>query len=430
MTPPKEPHSPDNGEDVSRCLSLLSRLDSSPKLPQTPKSTLLRLVKAELRFLSRPIRPLASNLGYLDAVCHVIHHPAVRSVSRVCRPVGPASGVHVDVVCAFRRVPAWVLVSDRNPSYVTWVGSPGGKRKGLRDRVERVVTSARSAGALRPERVVFVFARGMGDGVSKDLVGQFGAVEIGLLDELEVFEEMEEGWVGIKTMESEEFRWALDCRVFEIKIGEDSGAKGPTLGTLEGKEEMGLCDAFGSLLSKMRPSGLDAVELINFDTTALIAMVSGISNGGAEHLLKAPEDEMRARFKSNYEFVVAQAMSELQYPILAELENVIAGKKGIVCQSVYLEFQELVVMCGGPNEKMRASQLVKWLLVVPDTPSTRLMDLPTTRKLALKNKIVFGTGDHWHAPTLTANMGFVRAISQTGMSLLTIEHRPHALTGV
>jgi len=69
------------------------------------------------------------------------------------------------------------------------------------------------------------------------------------------------------------------------------------------------------------------------------------------------------------------------------------------------------------------------LRVVPDTPSERMMGLPTTRKLALKNKVVFGTGDHWHAPTLTANMAFVRAVSQTGMSLSTIEHRPRALTG-
>lgn len=66
---------------------------------------------------------------------------------------------------------------------------------------------------------------------------------------------------------------------------------------------------------------------------------------------------------------------------------------------------------------------------MPDNPSTRMMSLATTRKLALKNKVVFGTGDLWHAPTLSANMAFVRAVSQTGMSLLTIEHRPRALTG-
>lgn len=64
-----------------------------------------------------------------------------------------------------------------------------------------------------------------------------------------------------------------------------------------------------------------------------------------------------------------------------------------------------------------------------DSPSVRIVGLPTTRKLALKNKAVFGTGDHWRASTLTANMAFVRAVSQTGMSLCTIEHRPRALTG-
>jgi hypothetical protein len=68
--------------------------------------------------------------------------------------------------------------------------------------------------------------------------------------------------------------------------------------------------------------------------------------------------------------------------------------------------------------------------IVPDSPSARMMDLPTTRKLAMKNKIVFGTGDHWRASTLTANMGFIRAVSQSGMPLLTIEHRPRALIGL
>lgn len=58
-----------------------------------------------------------------------------------------------------------------------------------------------------------------------------------------------------------------------------------------------------------------------------------------------------------------------------------------------------------------------------------MMSLPTTRKLALKNKIVFGTGDYWRAPTVTANMAFVRAVSQTGMSVSVIEHRPRALIG-
>jgi len=47
-------------------------------------------------------------------------------------------------------------------------------------------------------------------------------------------------------------------------------------------------------------------DLINFDTTALIAIVSGISNGAAEKLLATPEIQLRQRFKNNNEFVTSQ----------------------------------------------------------------------------------------------------------------------------
>ncbi|WP_285167000.1 DUF1308 domain-containing protein, partial [Mycobacterium tuberculosis] len=82
--------------------------------------------------------------------------------------------------------------------------------------------------------------------------------------------------------------------------------------------------------------------------------------------------ELRAKFKCNYEFVVTQVMSELEQPILKELRGVIAGRKGIICESVCTEFKELVLMCGGPNEKSRADLLIKHLSVVQDSPSERI----------------------------------------------------------
>ncbi|KAF6153397.1 hypothetical protein GIB67_003587 [Kingdonia uniflora] len=121
-------------------------------------------------------------------------------------------------------------------------------------------------------------------------------------------------------------------------------------------------------------------------------------------------------------------MSELEDPILGGLKSLLSEKIGMICKSVRLEFKELESMCGGSNEKLRADRLLECLWVVPDSPSTRLMGLPTTRNIALKNKIVFGTGDYWFVPTLIANMGFVRTISQTGMPLLKLEHRPRELT--
>lgn len=61
------------------------------------------------------------------------------------------------------------------------------------------------------------------------------------------------------------------------------------------------------------PDMLSGEDIINFGTTALIALVSGISNGCTEKLLAAPEYELRERFKSNYEFVIAQVCN-LSYP--------------------------------------------------------------------------------------------------------------------
>ncbi|CAD5171568.1 unnamed protein product [Musa acuminata subsp. malaccensis] len=412
-------------EAESRCLAVRHRLLQSD-IPPSSYISLLRLLDAELRSLSRLASsalslPLSSNVGYLESIARLLLHPSVRCVSRVSRPVPAACKdhpVHVDLVCTLHRRPAWFVVSDRNPVYLSWLGP-----KGLRARVERVIAAARSAGPLKPTSVLFVFSRGIRDHVSDNLVDEFGAVEVGLLnDEEDVFEELDDGWIGV--------RWSgsSNSRVFEVKIALDDGRDAcRSLEVVDEREEVGvLDDGFGSLVSRI---DVDSADVVNFDTTALIAMVSGISNGGCERLMKAPEAEMRARFKGNYEFVMAQVTSELEHPILAELSIAIAGKKGIICESVLSEFQELVSMCAGPNESLRADQLIKHLQVVPDSPSERLVNLPTTRKIALKNKIVFGTGDHWHAPTLTANTGFVRAVSQTSMSLLTIEHRPRALTG-
>jgi len=54
-------------------------------------------------------------------------------------------------------------------------------------------------------------------------------------------------------------------------------------------------------------------------------------------------------------------MSEIENPIHVELGGVISGRRGIICESVHSEFMDLVLMCGGPNEKFRANQLLKCL---------------------------------------------------------------------
>ncbi|KAK6916259.1 LOW QUALITY PROTEIN: hypothetical protein RJ641_019120 [Dillenia turbinata] len=122
--------------------------------------------------------------------------------------------------------------------------------------------------------------------------------------------------------------------------------------------------SFLSLASEMKSCSLDVedvevdkpedlqADLINFDTTALIALVLGISNCGTEKLFATPEIELRQRFKSNYEFVIAQVMSEIQNQCIQNC--IVLFLRSIICASVLSEFKELVSMRGGPNEKLRA----------------------------------------------------------------------------
>ncbi|KAB8113108.1 hypothetical protein EE612_052017, partial [Oryza sativa] len=309
--------------------------------------------------------------------------------------------------------------------------APGGRL-----RLRLPLGSARGAPpATRPEKLLLVFARGVGADPARGFAEEFGAVEIDLLvdfvGEADHDSEEEEGWVSVSFHPNEDMR---SFRAFEIDVVECGDEMlssplpppPPPLPEMEVKEGS-LGGEFSVFVGKMN---MGSREMVNLDTTALVAIVSGISNGGVGKLMSIPEAETRARFKCNYKFVMDQAHSELQSPILVELGNAVDGKKCIICETVNSEFKEIVTMCGGPEEQTRSSQLLKRLIVVPDSPSARMMDLPTTRKLAMKNKVVFGTGDHWRAPTLTANMGFVRAVSQSGMPLLTIEHRPRALIGL
>ncbi|KAG6401950.1 hypothetical protein SASPL_138818 [Salvia splendens] len=397
------------------------------------------------------------NIGHLEAVVHVLRQPSVTGVSRVCKPIefSKSSSVYVDVVCSLNGNPVWFIVSGRNPRCISWNGGSSEKDKGLRKKIQLVVDAARhSPVTLRPSSVVLFFSNGLGDDVYQKLRCEFEAVDV-KMEPLCYHElDLEEEWTDVVLG-----RLFPDACAVRIQVGEDgiepekdirenrmgspvsrnkccehSGFDpGLSLSSLVAGMKCWCCsldDEVELQVGLMNQSWRDVeAKLVNFDTTAMVAIASGISNGRTEKLLATPEHQLRDRFKGNYDFVISQVVSENQNPIHRELSGLISGKRGIICESVRLEFQELITMCGGPNEKLRAEFFLKFLKVLPDCPSTRLMSLPTTRKLALKNKVVFGTGDYWCAQTVTANMAFVRAVSQTGMSLSIVEHRPRALIG-
>ncbi|VYS50901.1 unnamed protein product [Arabidopsis thaliana] len=422
-----------------RCESVIRTIENLPlstAITASCRRTLLKLASSELSFLSSlssdpSPKPLSVNIGHIESVVRILQLPSITGVSRVCKPIPlPIGGVHVDLVCTLGKVSVWIIVSDRNPRYISWNGDRHGS-KGLRSRIEQILAAANSTTTLKPSSVFLFFANGLPSSVYEKLKDEFGAVyfdfgfdsdsdsDISMLDDFDC------EWVNVVRTRS--YKEAVSI---EIKLIDqcDSLASPETEVLVQAEvTELSQKDAFSTVISSMRLLGEDC--LINFDTTALVALVSGISNGCAERLVDIPEIELEEKFKGNTVFVIAQARSEIEKPGLVKVGTVLSGKRGIVCKSVFSEFKELVSMYAGPNEKLRAEQLLKSLMVVNDNPSERVMSLPTTRKLAMKNKTVFGTGDRWGAPTLTANMAFVRAVAQSGMSLSTIDHSPRALTG-
>lgn len=48
--------------------------------------------------------------------------------------------------------------------------------------------------------------------------------------------------------------------------------------------------------------------------------------------------------------------------MLLELTGTLTGRIGIICKSVFMEFKELVSMCGGKIENLRADELLKHLM--------------------------------------------------------------------
>ncbi|KAL8457244.1 hypothetical protein ACS0TY_035186 [Phlomoides rotata] len=457
-------------EDAKRrCAALIDRLQRMPKskLSSSIKTTLSRLINSELAFLHRlsaashpcsSSSSLSFNIGHLESVVHVLQQPFVTGASRVCKSINlsDSRSIYVDIICSLNGNPVWFIVSDRNPRYISWDSGSCHKNKGLKKKIQQVVDAAHhSHVSLKPSSIVLFFSNGLDDNVYQKLRCEFGAVDL----KIEPFSceelELEDEWTNVVLgrsfphacavkIEVDKGSCVLEKSFPESRIGEDLSCSK----YYEHSDDLNLGTSLCSLVSGMKCwcCSLDETvevgvgllnrswrdgeaKLVNFDTTAMVAIVSGISNGRTEKVLATPERELRDRFKGNYDFVIAQVDSETQNPIHSELFGVISGKQGIICESVRLEFQELITMCGGTNEKLRAEYFLKYLKVVPDCPSTRVMSLPSTRKLALKNKVVFGTGDYWCAPTVTANMAFVRAVSQTGMSLSVIEHRPRALIG-
>ncbi|EOA35176.1 hypothetical protein CARUB_v10020322mg [Capsella rubella] len=352
-----------------RCKSVIRTIEKLPistAITASCRRTLLKLASSELSFLSTlssdpSPQPLSVNIGHIESVVRILQLPSITGVSRVCKPIPlPIGGVHVDLVCTLGKVPVWIIVSDRNPRYISWSGDRHGS-KGLSLRIEQILAAAHSSTTLKPSSVILFFANGLPSLIYEKLRDEFGAVyfnfDVG--SDFECDETVEGEWVHVVRTRS--YKEAVSVEIKLIDHQCDSPSTEPEVVVQAEVPELSQKEvAFSSVISSMRLLGEDC--FINFDTTALVALVSGISNGCAERIVDMPETELEEKFKGNTVFVIAQARSEIENPVLVKMRTVVSGKRGIVCESVLSEFKELVSMYAGPNEKRRAEQLLKSLM--------------------------------------------------------------------
>lgn len=157
------------------------------------------------------------------------------------------------------------------------------------------------------------------------------------------------------------------------------------------------------------------VEAVNLDITTLISLVSAVCHGGC-HL----------RFIDKV--IDQQAAEERESPSLPELQKYLQGKNLLVCRTAWADFNSIVRLLGGPKEKERAAKLIDRVTIVDDHLSERANKLQLRGKIKERSKVVFGTGDHLQAITVTANCGFVRAAVSQGVHLTVHLHPARALT--
>ncbi|KAI5081871.1 hypothetical protein GOP47_0001614 [Adiantum capillus-veneris] len=444
---------------LSKLVNSELRFLNSHPLP-TLNSTNLGYLEAVVQVLQHP---------HIDAVSAVLHTFRVTSSGRTIE-------AHVDVVCTFHVKPVWIVVSDRNPKYLYW-SVESSQVKSWNFRVQQLATVAQLLNVLRPSAVLFCFARGVPGNVLEGFEGAIGASRIYLFEEpnlnhanafedshlkfrSRLIEEDDGDWVCIHV--SAERAYLDSCITFQVDINSQLDepvlsqrggfgvqnsisiveSQGDTFPAVNEQHEgihqhegidshSGACDnLFCSCLAIIcrhsqffdqkqapfpTPSFVPMQNIVNLDTTALIALVSEVSNGAASTVVNMSSEDLVLKFKSTAHFMKDQAIEELKRPLMKEMTILFENRRPFMSETVCKKFKSLVSLCGSFKEKIRAEELLQVIPVVADAVSTRVRSLSETGKIKEKNKVIFGTGDFWQAPTLTANLSFVRAVRQTGL---------------
>ena len=270
-------------------------------------------------------------------------------------------GAHVDLMCTLFGEAVWVVVVNSSVHSRLWLDR--GKRKGLQTRIRTLLHAAFLAKVAQPSAIVLVVRDGLDTSMEQQAKDEFNAVLVsrdGLKSQLEEhlspittwkFQEVEDGdWVKIDVSSnlkhwtsywirmtclgqtstsphssSHDSTWDLASKhVLAVNSHQEVADEG-TSGSVELtsnifehsfwcslKSLQGRYEAYDELLRLGR--------IVNLDTTALVALVSELTNGGAEQLAQMSSDEMERRFPKMAKFVYEQVGSTCKSSLFATLE--------------------------------------------------------------------------------------------------------------
>lgn len=258
----------------------------------------------------------------------------VSPVSSFTREVDAAVGTvaHVDLVCTLLGEAVWVVVINSSAQNRLWFDKK--KRKGLHTRVSSLLHAASLVSAAQPSAIVLLVRDGFESRIEQQLRDEFQATkmsESGLEEELLAnsscnFQEVEDGeWVNIHLPSSNIKSWTSywirvtpETHMRDTKCVENLVSKHVlAAGSFQGENGEDLSSITGSSSYWAVIEGLEAKheefdkfqqerKLLNLDTTALVAIVSELTNGGAKQLLEMSSEEREKRFPVMAKFVYEQ----------------------------------------------------------------------------------------------------------------------------
>jgi hypothetical protein len=151
------------------------------------------------------------------------------------------------------------------------------------------------------------------------------------------------------------------------------------------------------------------------DASGMFAICSEMCNAD----LHSGAEKMKGTFKQKVlrDMLTQELESRAIDIILPATQDAIL----VACPLAVQTFKEIVALHAGAQETERADALLQRLVVGDEgVCSERVANLKLSGKIKAPARSIFGFGDAMGMPTLTANVGFVRAAASQGVKLSVI----------